>query len=81
MRVTAYFQNSTEMSAKAELWAFECSDRYFIRTTMRCDHLHHEKRKAIILIEGETVIQKLITCKTCQKHAGTSVVELLKLNK
>lgn len=77
MRVTAYFTNSAEMSARAEIWAYERSDRWYIRTTMRCDHVHHEKRKAIVLIEGEKVIQKLITCKMCNKYAGSSIVKPL----
>ncbi len=77
MRVTAYFDKGIDMSAKAERWAFERSDRWFVRTTMRCDHIHHEKRKAILLVEGEQVVQKLITCKICKKYAGTHNVPLI----
>ncbi len=77
MRVTTYFDKGVDMSAKAEIWAFERSDRWFVRTTFRCNHIHHEKRNAILLIEGEQVIQKLITCKTCFKYSGKNNVELL----
>ncbi len=73
MRVTAYFQNSQEMADKAKAWKRERSDRWFIRTTFTCDHVQHERRKSIALVEGETIVQKLITCKTCQKHAGNFV--------
>lgn len=73
MRATAYFQNSQEMADAAKAWAKERSDRWFVRTNFRCDHIHHEKRKSILLIEGEQVIQKLTTCKTCHKHAGNNV--------
>ncbi len=73
MRVTAYFENSQEMADNAKLWSKERSDRWFIRTTFRCDHIAHEKRKSILLIEGERTVQKLITCKTCHKHAGNNV--------
>lgn len=77
MRVTVYFENSQEMADLAKEWAKEMSSRWFIRTTMRCDHVHHEKRKAIILVEGEQVIQKLVTCKTCSKYSGNSVASFI----
>ncbi len=77
MRVTTCFDKGVDMSAKAEIWAYERSDRWFVRTTFRCDHVQHKKRNAILLIEGEQVIQKLITCKTCHKHTGKNNVQLL----
>ncbi len=73
MRVTAYFENGTEMSRTAKKWKKERSDRWYVRTTFMCDHIHHESRNSILLMEGEKAIQKLTVCKTCHKHAGNNV--------
>lgn len=73
MRVTAFYPNSEQMANDAKGWAGERSDRYYIRTTLRCNHVAHEKRKAIVLVQGEKVMQNLITCKTCHQHTPNYV--------
>lgn len=65
MRPTAYFSNSSDMAECAKIWKKERTNRWYIRTTLQCDHVPHEKRKAIVLIEADRVIQQLITCKSC----------------
>lgn len=56
------------MARHAVNWKIQDPYRWYLRTTLRCDHVHHEKRKAIVLIERERVVQKLITCSSCCKR-------------
>jgi len=80
MKATKYFRNSEDMANHAKGWCGKQSYRWFLRTNLRCDHVHHEKRKSIVLIERETVIQKLITCKVCNKHGNSLEIENELLN-
>jgi len=74
MRATKYFRNSTDMAVFAKSFCNEHKDRWMIRTTLRCDHVINENRKAIVLINNETIVQRLITCRTCNVH-GNAIVE------
>lgn len=66
MKSTKYFQNSTEMADFAQQFRQESKqNKWFIRTFLRCDHVINENRKAIVLVDNETIIQRLITCKKC----------------
>lgn len=77
MRATKYFQNSEEMAAYAKAFCDGQKDRWIIRTTLRCDHIVNEKRKAIIIADNETIVQRLITCKTCNTHGNSPENDLL----
>jgi hypothetical protein len=77
MRPTAYFSNASDMAKHAISWRDSNAYRWYLRTTLRCDHVHHEKRKAIVLIERERVVQKLITCKSCCKREPSPDREML----
>lgn len=70
MRATKYFRNATDMVAFAQAFCNAQKDRWFLRTTLRCDHLINEKRHAIVLVENETIVQRLIVCKTCNHHGN-----------
>ena len=66
MRATKYFENSTEMAEYAANFRRENRhSKWFIKTFLRCDHRINENRKAIVLADNETIIQRLITCKVC----------------
>lgn len=78
MRPTAYFTNSEAMADHAKAWRQSGPYRWYLRTTLRCDHVHHEKRKAIVLVERERLVQKLITCKTCTRRDLKQAVKLVK---
>lgn len=66
MKATKYFQNSTEMAEFAQQYRQENKqNKWYLRTFLRCDHRINEQRKAIVLIDNETIIQRLITCKVC----------------
>jgi hypothetical protein len=41
---------------------------WYLRTTLQCDHLINEKRKAIV--NNETIIQRLISCRVCNVHGN-----------
>lgn len=71
MRATKYFRNSTDMSAFAKLFCDAHKDHWMIRTTLRCDHIINENRKAIVLVSNETIIQRLITCRTCNVYGNS----------
>lgn len=72
MRATKYFRNSADMAVFSQSFSNEHKDNWFIRTTLRCDHIINENRKAIVLVVNETIVQRLITCRTCNIH-GNSV--------
>lgn len=76
MRATKYFKNSTDMTAYAEFFCNTHKDRWMIRTTLRCDHVLNENRKAIILANNETMVQRLIVCKVCNKHGNSYETDL-----
>lgn len=66
MRATKYFQNSTEMAEYAKNFREENKqNKWYLRTNLRCDHVINENRKAIVLVDNETIVQRLITCRKC----------------
>lgn len=71
MKATKYFRNSTDMADFAKEFCKEHRDHWFIRTTLRCDHVINEKRKAIVLVNNETIVQRLITCRTCNVYGNS----------
>lgn len=75
MRATKYFRMSENIANNAKDWCNALPYRWFLRTTLRCDHVHHEKRKVIVLVEQETLIRKLITCKVCNQHGNSFEME------
>lgn len=75
MRATKYFRKSEEMANFAKEWCDTSPYRWSLRTTLRCDHVHHERRKSMILIEEETILQKLTTCRTCNLRGNSLELE------
>ncbi|QSS96603.1 hypothetical protein [Psychroflexus sp. ALD_RP9] len=75
MRATKYFRNATDMAQYAKEWAQKSPLHWYLRTNLRCDHVHHEKRKSIVLIERETLVRKLITCSVCNNHGNSLEIE------
>ncbi len=70
MKATKYFKNATDMANFANQFKAEQSFNWYIRTTLQCDHLINEKRKAIVLVHNETIVQRLITCRVCNVHGN-----------
>lgn len=74
MRATKYFRTKEAMTQFAHEFKAQHPLNWYIRTTLECDHAVIQKRKAVVLISDEKVIQRLIYCKICNKH-GNSIVE------
>lgn len=72
MRPTKYFKNATEMTAFAKDFA-SVQPNWYLRTTLQCDHVLNEKRKAIVLISKESLVRSLIVCSTCNRNQENNV--------
>lgn len=79
MRATKYFRTKEQMTQFAREFKALHPLNWYIRTTLECDHAVISKRKAIVLISDEKVIQRIIYCPICTKH-GNAIVEQLKEN-
>lgn len=66
MKPTKFFRSKAEMTAFAKQFA-EKVNCWYLRTTLHCNHDVIGKRKAIILVEKETIVQRLIQCNTCKQ--------------
>jgi hypothetical protein len=66
MKATKFFPNSTKMAEFAQQFRQENKqNRWFIRTFLKCDHRINEQRKAMVLVDNESIVQRLVTCKVC----------------
>lgn len=66
MKPTIYVANKAKLTELAKLFAKEHPANWYLRTTLECDHKVNEKRKAVVLISNETLVQRLIVCATCK---------------
>ncbi len=67
MLATKYFRTKAEITAFAKAFSALHPLNWFVRTTLECDHRVNERRKAIVLISDEKVVQRIIVCNTCKK--------------
>ena len=74
MRATKYFRTKEAMTQFAREFKALHPLNWYIRTTLECDHAVIQKRKAIVLVSDEKVIQRIIYCPICHKD-GNSIVE------
>ncbi|MFE3868716.1 hypothetical protein ACFX5E_11605 [Flavobacterium sp. LS2P90] len=74
MRATKYFHTKEAMTQFACEFKALHPLNWYIRTTLECDHAVIQKRKAIVLVSDEKVIQRIIYCPICHKH-GNAIVE------
>ncbi len=66
MKATKFFPNSTEMAEFCKEFCKENKqNRSYFRTFLKCNHRMNEQRKAMVLVDNETIVQRLITCKVC----------------
>ena len=75
MRATKYFRTKEAMTQFAREFKAQHPLNWYIRTTLECDHAVIHKRKALVLISKETVIQRVIYCPICHKHGNAIIVE------
>lgn len=74
MKPTKYFATKSELTDFAKTFRTFHPLNWYIRTTLECDHAVIQKRKAIVLVSDEKVIQRIIYCPICNKH-GNAIVE------
>lgn len=75
MRATKYFRTKEAMTQFAREFKAQHPLNWYIRTTLECDHAVIQKRKALVLISKETVIQRVIYCPICHKDGNAIIVE------
>lgn len=66
MKPTKFFKSKATMTAFAKQFA-KNANSWFLRTTLHCNHDVIGKRKAIVLVKDETIVQRLIQCNTCKQ--------------
>lgn len=71
MKATRYFRTAAKLTAFATAFAAEHPDHWYLRTTLRCDHVINENRSAIVLVNNETIVQRIIMCRTCNVHGNS----------
>ena len=74
MRATKYFRTKEAMTTFAREFKALHPLNWYLKTTLECDHAVIQKRKALVLISKETVIQRVIYCPICHTH-GNAIVE------
>jgi hypothetical protein len=63
---TKYFSTKSELTDFAKAFRAMHPLNWFLRTTLECDHKVNERRKSIILIADEKIVQRLTICGTCK---------------
>lgn len=74
MRATKYFRTKEAMTQFAREFKAQHPLNWYLKTTLECDHAVIQKRKALVLVSNETVVQRVIYCPICNKH-GNAIVE------
>lgn len=67
MKPTKYFSQKSAMTDFAKAFRAEAPLNWYVRTTLECNHRVVEKRKAIILMNEEKAVQRLVCCGICKK--------------
>lgn len=67
MKPTKYFATKSELTDFAKTFRTFHPLNWYIRTTLECDHRVNEHRQAIVLINDEKLVQRLIVCNICKK--------------
>ena len=73
MRATKYFRTKEAMTQFARKFRTVHPLNWYLKTTLECDHAVIQKRKAIVLVSNETVIQRVIYCPICNEHDNAIV--------
>lgn len=66
MKPTRYFATKSELSDFAKAFRVLHPQNWYLRTTLECGHRVNERRKSIILISDEKIVQRLVICNTCK---------------
>lgn len=74
MKATKYFRTKEAMTTFARNFKALHPLNWYLKTTLECDHAVIQKRKALVLISDEKVVQRVICCRICNQH-GNAIVE------
>lgn len=75
MKATKYFRTKEAMTEFAKNFKTLHPLNWYIRTTLECDHAVIQKRKAIVFVADEKVVQRIILCKICNQHGNAIDVQ------
>lgn len=67
MKPTQFLAKKSELTAFAKAFRLLHPKNWYLRTTLECNHRVNERRKSIVLISDEKVVQRLILCGICKK--------------
>jgi hypothetical protein len=65
MKPTQYIDTKEALTNIAKHFTRLHPLNWYLRTTFECDHAVINKRKAILLLNDEKAVQKIILCKIC----------------
>jgi hypothetical protein len=74
MKATKYFRRKSDMTAFAEKFRLADYNHWYLKTTLTCDHAIKEKRKGIVLVDKEQIVQRLIYCPICNVHGNSQEI-------
>ena len=79
MKATKYFRTKEAMTQFARDFKAMHPHNWYLKTTLECDHAIINKRKALVLVNDEKIVQRVIYCPICNVH-GNAIVETLNQN-
>ncbi|MBU2923036.1 hypothetical protein KO504_16930 [Winogradskyella psychrotolerans] len=68
MKPTNYYHSKAALTKAAQLHSAISSKHWFIRTKLPCNHDVFANKKAVLLLEGNTLVQRLVQCNTCNQY-------------
>lgn len=74
MKATKYFRTKEAMTQFARNFKAMHPLNWYLKTTLECDHAIINKRKALVLVSDEKIVQRVIYCPICNEH-GNAIVE------
>ena len=75
MKATKYFRTKEAMSNFARDFKKTHPLNWYVKTTLECDHAIIQRRKALMLISDETIVQRVIYCPICNQHGNSIEVK------
>lgn len=75
MKATKYFRTKQAMSNFAKEFRKMHPLNWYVKTTLECDHAIIQRRKALLLVSDESIIQRVILCPICNEHGNAVEVK------
>lgn len=65
MRPTQFFARKSDMTAFAKAFTKAGENHWYLHSSLRCLHDVIHNRKAIVLVDNEQIVQRIICCNVC----------------